>query len=172
MKKGLQIFPPASKCVSEYTFVIAYTMLCIALNKMILPVWTPISGWLWWYSFYKIFLKMPMDDHSLKYSAIPIRDINMNFSCHKTENKTHTRTGIAFQGHHAQNQCQLASIWSITEEIVRNKSTLTWHFHRTSLQREWTKAWTTSELNIPMLVSFTHVILYWHLCGCAWDIEY
>ena len=135
-------------------------MLCMDLNTMILPVWMPISGLFWWYSFYKIFLKMPMDDHSLKYSAIPIRDIHMNSSCHKTENVTQTRTGIAFQGHHAQNQCQLASIRSITEEIVRNKSTSTLSFHRTHLQRQLIKACTTFGVNIQMLVSFTHGILY------------
>ena len=53
MKKGLQICPSALECVSKYTFFIAYTMLCMALKTMILPVWTPISGLLWWYSFYK-----------------------------------------------------------------------------------------------------------------------
>ena len=55
---------------------------------------------------------MPMENHSLKYLAIPIRYIHMNSSCHKTENETHTLTGIAFQGHHVQNQCQLDSIRS------------------------------------------------------------
>ena len=53
MKKGLQICPSAFGCVSEYTLFIAYTMLCMALKTVILPVWTPISGLLWWYSFYK-----------------------------------------------------------------------------------------------------------------------
>ena len=114
MKKGLQICPSEFECVSEYTFFTAYTLLCVALKKMILPVWTPISGLLWWYSFYKIFLKMSMDDRSLKYSATPIRDIHMNSSCHNKAGKHHTCTGIAFQGHHAQNQCQLTSIQSIT----------------------------------------------------------
>ena len=52
MKKGLQICPSAFECVSEYTFFIAYTLLYMALKTMILPVWTPISGLLWWYSFY------------------------------------------------------------------------------------------------------------------------
>ena len=172
MKKVLQICSSAFECVSKYTFFIAYTLLRMALKTMILPVWTPISGLIWWYSFIKIFLKMPMDDHSLKYSAIPIQNIHMNSSCHKKERETHTRTWIAFQGHHAQNQCQLASIRSITEEIARNKSTSTLHFHRTLLQRQSTKACTTFGVNIPMLVSFTHGILYWHLCGCAWEIKY
>ena len=147
-------------------------MLCMVLKTMILPVWTPISGLIWWYSFIKIFLKMPMDDHSLKYSAIPIRNIHMNSSCHKKEVETHTRTGIAFQGYHAYNQCQLASIRSIVEKIVGKNSTSTLHFHRTPLQNQSTKACTTFGMNIPMLVSFTHGILYWHLSGCAWDIEY
>ena len=115
MKKGLQICPSASEGVGEYTLFIAYTLLCMALTTMILPAWKPISGLLWWYGFIKIFLKMPMEDHSLKYSAIPIRNIHMNSSCHKKERETHTCTGIAFQGHHAQNQCQLSSIRSITE---------------------------------------------------------
>ena len=96
MKEGLQICPSVFECVSEYTFFIAYTLLCMLLKTMILPVWTPISGLILWYSFIKILLKMPMDDHSLKYSAIPIRDIHMNSACHKTENGTHTRTWIAF----------------------------------------------------------------------------
>ena len=109
-KKGLKICPSEFECVSEYTFFIAYTLLCMALKTMILPLWTPISGLIWWYSFIKIFLKMLMDNHSLKYSAIPIRNIHMNFSCHKKERETHTRTWIAFQGDHAQNQCQLDSI--------------------------------------------------------------
>ena len=108
---------------------------------------------------------MPMDDHSLKYSAIPIWNIHMNSSFHKKETETHTRTGIAFQGHHTQNQCQLASIRSIKEEIERNKSTLTLHFHRTPSQRQSTKVCTTYGMNIPMLVSFIHGISYWHLCG-------
>ena len=114
MKKGLQICPAALKCVSEYTFFISYTLLCMLLKTMILPVWTPMSGLIWWYSFIKIFFKMPVEAHSLKYSAIPIRDTHMNFSCHKKENETHTRTGIDFQGHRAQNQRQLSSIRSIT----------------------------------------------------------
>ena len=114
---------------------------------------------------------MPMDDHSLKYSAITIRYIHMDSSCHKTKNETNTCTGIDFQGDHAQNQCQLASILSITEEIVRNKSTLKLSFHRTHLQKQSTKACTTFGMNITMLISFTHGKLYLHLCGCAWDIE-
>ena len=141
------------------------------LKTMILPVWTPISGLIWWYSFIKIFFKMPVEAHSLKYSAIPIQNIHMNSSCHKNERETHTCTGIVFQGHHVQNQCQLSSILSITEEIERNKSTLTLHFHRTPSQRQSTKVCTTYGMNIPMLVSFIHGISYWHLCGCAWDTE-
>ena len=57
MKKGLQIFPSAFEFVSEYTFFIAYTMLCMALKTMILPVWTPISGLIWWYILYKNILE-------------------------------------------------------------------------------------------------------------------
>ena len=57
IQKGLQIFPSAFKCVSKYTFFIAYTLLCMALKAMILPVWTPISGLIWWYSFYKNILE-------------------------------------------------------------------------------------------------------------------
>ena len=34
------------------------------------------------------------------------------------------------------------------------------------------KACITFEMNIWMLVSSTHGILYWYPCGCAWDIEY
>ena len=172
MKKGLQICPSAFECVSKYIFFISYNLLCMALKTIILPVWMPISGLLWWYRFLKIFLKMPMDNHSLKYSAIPIGGIHMNSSCHKTENGTHTRTGIALQGHHTQNQCQLASIRSITEKILRNKITSTLIFHNTHLQRQSTKGCTTFGMNIQMLVSSTHGILYWHPCGCAWNIEY
>ena len=57
MKKGLQICPSAFECVSKYTFFIAYTLLCMALKTIILPVWTPISGLIWWYSFYKNILE-------------------------------------------------------------------------------------------------------------------
>ena len=57
MKKGLQIRPSAFECVREYTLFIAYTLLCMALKTMILPVWTPISGLLWCYSFYKNILE-------------------------------------------------------------------------------------------------------------------
>ena len=57
MKKGLQICPSAFECVSEYTFFIAYTLLCMAIKTRILPVWTPISGLIWWYSFYKNILE-------------------------------------------------------------------------------------------------------------------
>ena len=91
---------------------------------------------------------MPMDDHSLKYSEIPIRDIHMNYSCHKTENETHTCIGISLQGHHNQNQYELASIRSITDKIVRNNSTLTLSFHRIHLQRQSTKAYITFGINI------------------------
>ena len=86
MKKVLQICPTSFEYVSKYTFFIAYTLLCMTLKTMILPVWIPISGLLWWYIFYNICLKMPMDDHSLKYSAIPIRDIHLNSSYLKTLN--------------------------------------------------------------------------------------
>ena len=57
MKKGLQICPSALECVSKYTFFVVYTLLCMALKTMILPVWTPISGLIWWYSFYKNILE-------------------------------------------------------------------------------------------------------------------
>ena len=57
MKKGLQICPSAFECVSEYKFFIAYTLLCMSLKTMILPVWTLISGLIWWYSFYKNILE-------------------------------------------------------------------------------------------------------------------
>ena len=70
--------------------------------------------------FINIFLKIPMDNHSLKYSAILIRDIHMNSSCHK-KFKNYTRTGITFQGHHAQNQCQLSSIQTITKYICKKQ---------------------------------------------------
>ena len=53
MKKGLQICPSSFEFVSKYTLFIAYNMLCMALKTVILPVWTPVSGLLWWYSFYK-----------------------------------------------------------------------------------------------------------------------
>ena len=53
MKKGLQICPSEFVCVSEYTFFIAYTLLCMALKTIIIPVWMQISGLLWWYIFYK-----------------------------------------------------------------------------------------------------------------------
>ena len=36
MKKGLQTCPSAFECVSEYTFFIAYTLLCMVLKTMIL----------------------------------------------------------------------------------------------------------------------------------------
>ena len=171
MKKGLQICSSAFECVSKYTLFIEYTLLCMLLKTMILPVWMPINSLIWWYSFIKIFLNMPMDAHPLKYSAIPIRNIHMNSSFHKNIRKTYTRTGIAFQGHNAQNQFQIASIRSIPEEIERNKSTLTLNFHRTPSQRQSTKVCTTYIVNIPMLVSFIHGISYWHLCGCARDTE-
>ena len=57
MKKGLQICPSELKCVSNYIFFVAYTLLCIYLKTIILPVWMPISGLLWWYSFYKNMLE-------------------------------------------------------------------------------------------------------------------
>ena len=57
MKKGLQICSSAFECVSKYTFCIAYTLLCMSLKRMILPVWMPISGLIWWYSFYKNILE-------------------------------------------------------------------------------------------------------------------
>ena len=57
MKKGLQIFPSAFECVSKYKLFIAYTLLCMVINTMILPVWTPISSLIWWYSFYKNILE-------------------------------------------------------------------------------------------------------------------
>ena len=53
MKKGLKICPSAFKYVSKYTLFMAYTLLCMALKTIILPVWMPISGLLWWYRFYK-----------------------------------------------------------------------------------------------------------------------
>ena len=58
MKKSLQICPSAFECVSEYTFFIAYTLLCMVLKTMILPVWTTTSGLIWWYSFYKNILEV------------------------------------------------------------------------------------------------------------------
>ena len=57
MKKGLQLCPSEFECVSKYTFFTAYTLLCMDLKAMILPVWTPISGLIWWYSFYKNILE-------------------------------------------------------------------------------------------------------------------
>ena len=57
MKKGLQMCPSAFKCVSEYTLFVAYTLVCMDLTTRILPVWTPISGLIWWYSFYKNILE-------------------------------------------------------------------------------------------------------------------
>ena len=53
MKKGSQLFPSAFECVSEYTLFIAFTMICMVLNTIILAMWMPISGLLWWYKFYK-----------------------------------------------------------------------------------------------------------------------
>ena len=64
MKKGLQICSSAFECVSKYTFFITYTLLFMALKTMILPVWTPISGLIWWYSFYKNILEYD-DERSL-----------------------------------------------------------------------------------------------------------
>ena len=57
MKKGLQICPSAFACFSEYTFFVAYTLLCMLLITNILSVWMPISGLIWWYSFYKSILE-------------------------------------------------------------------------------------------------------------------
>ena len=57
MNKGLQICPSEFGCVSKYTFFIAYTLFCMDLKTMILPVWTPISGLIWWHSFYKNILE-------------------------------------------------------------------------------------------------------------------
>ena len=64
MNKGLQICPSAFEYVSKYTFFVAYTLLCMLLKTMILPVWKPIRGLIRWYSFYKNILE-DADGHSL-----------------------------------------------------------------------------------------------------------
>ena len=115
MKKGLQICPSAFELVSKYTFFIACTMLCTVLKTMILPEWTPISGLLWWYIFYKNILENADGRSLLEIFRNPNTGYQHEFLLPQEKKETNTRTGIAFQGHHAQNQCQLASIQSVIE---------------------------------------------------------
>ena len=91
-------------------------MLCMALKTIILPVWMPIGGLLCWYIFYKNILEDADGRSLLEIFRNPNTGHPHEFLLTQDKkNGTHTRTWIAFQGHHAQNQCQLASIRSITE---------------------------------------------------------
>ena len=145
----------------------------MALKTMIIPVWTPISGLIWWYSFYKKYSwrcrwtittwNIPQSQYGTSTWIPPAT---------RQKTKPTLAQGFLSRDITSRTNANLLQSNQSHRKFVRNKNTSTLHFIRTPLKKQSTKACTTFGMNIPMLASFTHGILYWHLCGCAWDIKY
>ena len=136
MKKGLQICPSAFKCVREYTFFIAYTVLFRSLKIMILPLWTPISGLLWWYSFYKNILEDADGWSLLEIFRNPNIGHPHIFLLPQDRKRNPHLHSYRFPGtSHAEPMPTCFNPIN-HRKIARNKITLTLSFHRTYLQRQ------------------------------------
>ena len=52
--------PTCFECVSEYAFMLVFTLMCTMLKAALQIVWLPVVGLLWWFNFYKNLINDPI----------------------------------------------------------------------------------------------------------------